>query len=200
MSWNIFTPQDFQTSHWAGGITTQLAIGPQGAHYADRDFLWRISSAQVALDHSVFTHLPDYHRFLTVLEGELELQIGSGPKLPLPPLSICQFDGGVPVESWGRCKDLNLMLRKGACTGSMEVLRLPAGSSVLPPDWDILGLYCVQGGTSWLRSGELGLPSGAYTLPPGSGRVLCLPGHENPAVVSLLKRMRQTSSRSIGTQ
>ena len=137
--------------------STQLAIGPQGAHYADRDFLWRISSAQVALDHSVFTHLPDYHRFLTVLEGELELQIGSGPKLPLPPLSICQFDGGVPVESWGRCKDLNLMLRKGACTGSMEVLRLPAGSSVLPPDWDILGLYCVQGGTSWLRSGELGL-------------------------------------------
>ena len=107
MSWNIFTPQDFQTSHWAGGITTQLAIGPQGAHYADRDFLWRISSAQVALDHSVFTHLPDYHRFLTVLEGELELQIGSGPKLPLPPLSICQFDGGVPVETqdvpiWGQ--------------------------------------------------------------------------------------------------
>ena len=109
MSWNIFTPQDFQTSHWAGGVTTQLAIGPQGTHYADRDFLWRISSAQVELDHSVFTHLPDYHRFLTVLEGELELQIGSGPKLPLPPLSLCQFDGGVPVESWGRCKDLNLM-------------------------------------------------------------------------------------------
>ena len=57
MSWNIFTPQDFQTSHWAGGVTTQLAIGPQGTHYADRDFLWRISSAQVELDHSVFTHL-----------------------------------------------------------------------------------------------------------------------------------------------
>ena len=76
----VFTPQDFQTSHWAGGVTTQLAIGPQGTHYADRDFLWRISSAQVALDHSVFTHLPDYHRFLTDLEGELELQIASGPK------------------------------------------------------------------------------------------------------------------------
>lgn len=157
MSWNIFTPQDFETSRWAGGVTTQLAIGPQGAHYADRDFLWRISSAQVELEHSVFTNLPDYHRFLTVLEGELELQIGSSPKSPLPPLTICQFDGGVPVESWGRCKDLNLMLRKGACTGSMEVLRLPAGSSVLSPDWDALGLYCLHGGTSWLQSGELGL-------------------------------------------
>ena len=138
------------------------------------------------LDHSVFTHLPDYHRFLTVLEGELELQIGSGPKLPLP-LSLCQFDGGVPVESWGRCKDLNLMLRKGACTGSMEVLRLPAGSSVLPPRLGHPG--------SLLRPGR-DLPGSevanlvsfrAYTLPPGSGRVLCLPGHENPAVVSLLK-------------
>ena len=30
MSWNIFTPQDFQTSHWAGGVTTQLAIAPKG--------------------------------------------------------------------------------------------------------------------------------------------------------------------------
>lgn len=158
MSWNVFTPKDFETSPWAGGVTTQLAIGPQGTHYADRDFLWRISSAQVELEHSVFTNLPDYHRFLTVLEGNLELQIGHSPKSALPPLSICEFDGGTPVESWGRCKDLNLMLRKGACTGSMEVLRLPAGPSpTMQADWDILGLYCVQGGTSWLRSGEFGL-------------------------------------------
>ena len=133
----------FETSRWAGGITTQLAIGPAGAQYPNRDFLWRISSAQVELEHSVFTNLPDYHRFLTVLDGRLELQIGSAPRAVLSPWTVCEFDGRTPVESWGRCTDLNLMLRKGACTGAMEVLRLSAGqSSLVQPDWDILGLYC----------------------------------------------------------
>ena len=57
MAWQILTAKDFETSRWAGGITTQLAIGPAGAQYPNRDFLWRISSAQVELEHSVFTNL-----------------------------------------------------------------------------------------------------------------------------------------------
>ena len=47
-------PADYVTTQWSGGATTQLAIAPKGAVYADRDFLWRLSSATVELDESDF--------------------------------------------------------------------------------------------------------------------------------------------------
>ena len=56
------TPADFVTSTWSGGTTTQLAIAPEGAVYAERSFLWRVSSATVELETSDFTPLPDYNR------------------------------------------------------------------------------------------------------------------------------------------
>lgn len=46
--------------------------------YADRDFLWRLSSAKVELDHSDFTPLPDYERLISVLHGDLDMKIGEG--------------------------------------------------------------------------------------------------------------------------
>ena len=59
----------FSVSSWSGGTTTQLAIEPENAEYKDRDFLWRVSSATVALEESVFTPLPDYERLIMTLEG-----------------------------------------------------------------------------------------------------------------------------------
>ena len=41
------TPSDYITTKWSGGLTTQLGIAPASAVYADRDFLWRLSSATV---------------------------------------------------------------------------------------------------------------------------------------------------------
>ena len=77
----------------------------EGAVYADRKFLWRLSSAQVELEHSDFTPLPDYDRLISVLKGELELKIGQGERGALEACTVRGFDGGVPVESWGRCVD-----------------------------------------------------------------------------------------------
>lgn len=104
-------------------------LAPEGAVYADRKFLWRLSSAQVELEHSDFTPLPDYDRLLSVLKGELELKIGQGERGALEACTVRGFDGGVPVESWGRCVDFNLMLRKGACQGFVQPIVLPAGGS-----------------------------------------------------------------------
>ena len=41
MDWKLLTKSDYVTTRWSGGTTTQLAIAPEGAVYADRDFLWR---------------------------------------------------------------------------------------------------------------------------------------------------------------
>ena len=63
------TSPDFVTTTWSGGKTTQLAIAPDGASYAERAFLWRISSATVELEASDFTPLPVTmpHGFICVL-------------------------------------------------------------------------------------------------------------------------------------
>ena len=77
------TPSDYITTKWSGGLTTQLGIAPAGAVYADRDFLWRLSSATVEDAESDFTALPDYERLISTLEGTIELNHNGGEKLRL---------------------------------------------------------------------------------------------------------------------
>lgn len=164
--WKLLKRQDYSTARWSGGTTTQLAIAPEGARYADRDFLWRISSARVELEHSDFTPLPGYDRFLTVLAGDLELKVGGEKRTPLHRLAVRSFDGGVPTQSWGRCTDFNLMVRKGQGQGAVHSLRLPAaGTAALAPEASgaypsmALALFCV--------SGALTLPGAGLTAQPG---------------------------------
>ena len=76
MNWTVLTKEQYIATPWSGGVTSQLAIAPEGAVYANRDFLWRLSSATVELEHSDFTPLPDYYRYLSVLKGEIQVKIG----------------------------------------------------------------------------------------------------------------------------
>ncbi len=147
-------PRDYAVSQWSGGTTTQLAIAPPGAVYADRDFLWRLSSATVDLDSSDFTPLPDYTRLISLLRGEMRLSHDGGPELSLAPYQVHAFDGGTPTRSQGRCVDFNLMLRKGRCRGSLQSLRsgqpgaLALTPAVLSPEEYprcTLAVYCGEG-------------------------------------------------------
>ena len=88
--------------------------------YADRNFLWRLSSATVDLEQSDFTALPDYNRYISTLEGEIDVVHNQGEAIHLAPYKIHAFDGGAETKSFGRCRDFNLMLRKGACEGLLE--------------------------------------------------------------------------------
>lgn len=182
MEWKLLKRSDYHTARWSGGATTQLAIAPEGAEYAGREFLWRISSAQVELEHSDFTPLPGYNRFLAVLAGELELKVGDEARTPLPRLTVRSFDGGVPTQSWGRCTDFNLMVRKGHGLGEVRSLRLPAsGAAVLAPEPGgtypslSLALFCV--------SGALKLPEAGLTAQPGE-LLLCRDAAPDPLRVT----------------
>lgn len=138
-------PSDYVTTQWSGGTTTQLAIAPKGAVYADRDFLWRLSSATVELDESDFTPLPDYDRIISTLRGDMTLTHNGGAPLMLHPYELHEFSGADETHSWARCTDFNLMLRRGAIHGSVtahfpqgeETLALHAGETAL--------LYCSEG-------------------------------------------------------
>ena len=123
MQYRIITPEEFVTGVWSGGTTTQLAIYPPGASYADRNFIFRLSSATVDTEQSEFTHLPDYDRWLMIFEGSARLVHSSEREVTLNPYECDAFDGGISTVSFGRVTDYNLMLRKGG-SGSMEAIGL----------------------------------------------------------------------------
>lgn len=164
MEWNRLTQEDYITTQWSGGTTTQLSIEPDGADYSKRDFLWRLSSAHVALEHSDFTPLPDYNRLLSVLNGQIDLKVGNGSPEPLSLGQICAFDGGTPVESWGTCTDFNLMVRKGVCSGLVQYLELKENGTLIwtmpiltPEEGGVhaLALYCISGDLSMDDEGTI---------------------------------------------
>lgn len=172
------TQADYIVARWSGGTTTQIAIAPPGASYGDRDFLWRVSSAVVEDERSTFTPLPDYHRWLLLLEGSLRLTHGGEPPLYLEPFQAHEFDGGAPTESVGLCRDFNLMLRKGECRGALRPLRFSsAGEEVLrcgtPGDCLALLLYCARGGgtVSWTGESHT-IIQGESLLMEGGGELL----------------------------
>ncbi|WP_369281953.1 HutD family protein [Oscillibacter sp. GMB15532] len=142
--------EEYAASRWSGGITTQIAIAPAGAVYAERDFLWRVSSATVELETSDFTPLPDYERFLSTLRGTIRLTHGEDA-LELNPGSVHRFDGGAPTRSEGTCTDFNLMLRKGRCAGQMVCLRMGEGGvsrlsqTVEAAAKSVFLIYCAEG-------------------------------------------------------
>lgn len=173
LKWKLLDKAGYVTTSWSGGTTTQLAISPEGAVYADRDFLWRLSSATVELDHSDFTPLPDYNRFLSVLEGEIQLKIDADAPVPVAPGRIVAFDGGVPVESWGKCVDFNLMVRKGRAQGAVSVLSSDhTQEGEWTPEAGDLAIYCV--------SGEVRLPD--FGLEARAGQTLLCRGFEGGPV------------------
>lgn len=114
---------DQVTKKWSGGTTTELAIAPAGAVYAERNFLWRLSTAEVLEEESIFTELSDYHRLLTLRRGSLRLQHDGGEWYDLEEGQIASFDGASLTRSRGKVTDFNLMLRKGRAEGELHAAR-----------------------------------------------------------------------------
>lgn len=129
MKYEIYRNENFKTSQWAGGMTTELAIFPQKSDYQEQDFIWRLSTAVVEQEESVFTSLSDYDRVLMVLEGDVILAHEGQRVARLKAMEQDRFDGGVSTKSFGTCRDYNLMVRKGSA-GYLDVLELTKESAV----------------------------------------------------------------------
>ncbi|KQU20785.1 hypothetical protein ASG65_22870 [Bacillus sp. Leaf13] len=114
------------TSLWSGGKTTQLAIYPENGDYSKRDFKWRLSTADVEVDESLFTHLPGIQRIIMILDGEMLLQHKGKHHVHLKPFEQDRFDGGWTTRSIGRVTDFNLMLAEG-CEGDLNMIHINSG-------------------------------------------------------------------------
>ncbi len=182
----VISQEEFQVSSWSGGTTTQIAIGPKEAQYAHRNFDWRVSSAVVELEESDFTALPQYERWITVLEGEMVLRHGQGEQVTLTFGRTHSFDGGAETKSWGRCRDFNLMLKKGACDGTMTVLSGCAGQEqmICAERKETVVCYCYEG-TFCMSQGD----DSAFA---GPGQALILEGNWKQA-----KWKAQTDAKAV---
>lgn len=108
-----------KTASWSGGTTTELAIYPEDALYSSRNFIWRLSSAVVELEESVFTALPGIWRIIMVIEGEMQLEHEGHHSIYLKPYEQDSFYGGWITKSRGKVRDFNLMLSEG-WNGNLE--------------------------------------------------------------------------------
>lgn len=144
---------DYKATEWSGGMTTEIAIAPEGSIYADRDFLWRLSSATVELEESDFTSLPDYNRIIMTLKGGIKLSHNKGEWLELPEFVPHSFDGGDETASVGKVIDFNLMMRKGKCQGEVVPIQIEKdgkgqGAELLggvEKEFDTMMIYCFTG-------------------------------------------------------
>ncbi|MGL5755019.1 MAG: HutD family protein [Paraclostridium sp.] len=125
MSYNIkiIKKQSYKTNTWSGGKTTQLYIYPENSSYESRDFKWRISSAIVEHDESIFTKLQEVERQLMVIDGELLLKHKNHHEITLNKFDVDSFYGNWDTRSYGKATDFNLMTNKG-CSGKLEHINL----------------------------------------------------------------------------
>lgn len=134
----VFNKQSAATTVWQGGRTKEIFIYPENSKYADRNFLFRISTSTVELSESDFTVLPNYTRKIAVIDGEMYLthDDGTAPCRLSPMETVHTFDGGANTHCVGKCTDVNLMLAKGKAEGDLRFadanetlkMKLSAGS------------------------------------------------------------------------
>jgi environmental stress-induced protein Ves len=116
-----------------GGLTREVAVHPEGSGFDDFD--WRLSIAEVRAG-GPFSAFPGIERHMAVLSGRLVLSVADSEPLILSPDSPpLRFAGEVAVIAQAPPEpvtDLNLMTRRGRCTGRLA-RRSSATAGLLAP-------------------------------------------------------------------
>lgn len=107
------------TLNWASGTSTEIFIYPSDGSFANRNFIFRISTATVEAEESKFTFFEGITRHLMILKGSLELVHEGRYTKILQPFDQDTFSGEWDTRSKGKVTDFNLML-KGGATGSLH--------------------------------------------------------------------------------
>jgi environmental stress-induced protein Ves len=124
MKEKIIKKEDFITTKWAGGETTQLAIYPEDAIFSEKDFLWRISSATFTSTESNFSDFSGYQRYILPLEGKLRVYHEGLYSRELDKYEVEYFDGSWRTSSENTldCRDYNFIVKSGNLA-KMQVLK-----------------------------------------------------------------------------
>lgn len=164
MATEVFSAGNRTTVKWASGTSTEIFIFPPGASFAERNFLFRISTATVEAEESTFTFFEGITRHLMILEGKLELIHEGRYSKHMRPFDQDTFSGEWPTRSKGKVTDFNLML-KGGATGELIHRRIEAGeSNVINAESDFCFIYLASGAASFRGDAK---SSGVQNVTPG---------------------------------
>jgi environmental stress-induced protein Ves len=142
-----------QTS-WSGGTTTELFIYPDGATYGEKNFDFRISTADVIAATSTFSSFPGYHRRLMVLRGGIELTHKNQYTKTLNELDQDAFSGDWETSAEGRCMDFNLICSAKA-KGKIKGHQLDKGARLeVKRNDSFLFFYCAIGALEIIIEGK----------------------------------------------
>ncbi|MBF7093402.1 HutD family protein [Flavobacterium sp. ALJ2] len=120
MNISLFPKKDSAVSIWSGGLTYEYIIYPETANYADRDFIFRISSATIEQEPSEFTKFKGYHRYLVMLDSSLHVEVNKEKKL-YEKYQIMEFNSDDEVTSYTKGIDFNWMISEKASHHKLEI-------------------------------------------------------------------------------
>ncbi|SAK67930.1 hypothetical protein AWB75_03296 [Caballeronia catudaia] len=136
---------DLVASPWknGGGVTREVAAFPEGASMDA--FAWRVSVADVA-QAGPFSRFPGVDRTLVLLDGAgMILDESAQTHALMQPLDIARFAGESAIDARlvdGATRDFNLMVRRDAARGALDVWRAGEARRV---EADTALFYCAQG-------------------------------------------------------
>lgn len=109
MDIHLLHKESSKASVWSGGMTYEYIIYPKTASYADRDFIFRISSATIEQAPSEFTKFKGYYRYLVMLDNCLDIEINK-EKRRYEKFEIMEFNSDDDVTSYTKGMDFNWMV------------------------------------------------------------------------------------------
>jgi uncharacterized protein len=144
---------DLVASPWknGGGVTREVAAMPPGAGLDA--FIWRVSIADVA-QAGPFSRFAGIDRTLVLLSGagmlldEARETGGTQVHALKQPLDVARFAGEAAIEARlvdGATRDFNLMVRRGAANGALDIWRVDGGAQQHHLSADVVLLFCAAG-------------------------------------------------------
>ena len=147
MKVEIVKKENQTTANWAGGTTTELFIYPKETSFVNRDFDFRISTATVEVEESIFTIFHKLNRILMILEGELEINHTDRYSKILKKLDQDAFHGEWPTTAKGKVTDFNLIFTD-KIEGNVDSLDLPENAELAITNeftYDYKAVYLLEG-------------------------------------------------------
>jgi uncharacterized protein len=144
---------DLVAAPWknSGGVTREVAAMPPGAGLDA--FVWRVSIADVA-QAGPFSRFAGIDRTLVLLSGagmlldEARETGGTQVHALTQPLDVARFAGEAAIDARlvdGATRDFNLMVRRGAAHGVLDIWRVDGGAQQHSLSADVVLLFCADG-------------------------------------------------------
>ena len=189
MSWISLPAAERSGRPWknGGGRTIEIATSPAAAGIGNFD--WRISTASVT-SAGRFSHFDGVDRTLAVIEGLLRLafdgqagliELNDGSRPHTFPGDISCF--ATPID--GDVVDLNLMVRRGRWTGTIERIFAPETVSVALTSPCAIILFIERGSLSWRTETASLRARDAIRIDDATGELIALESHGAVYILTL---------------